>query len=699
MSEFPEFENMNISKEYFSFIKEIYNDYTKYIKQYKVVSSDYMKKLEQLQEKYSIPICDINKNYKKKYSNINTNVIFSITSMIPRIIKQLIDNTELFVNGIDTTIKLLENTVKEKTNIASNYLTKYEESKNNLVKNYKNIDKYKDLYMNSMSNVEDLIYKFYNNNKNNQEDKNKKDKKEKKDKIKNAFDSSIITKDQVSSAVLNSKKLEKQYKGSFEVIELNEKTFNKIAEESTEQMKKLSLELTIKLKDIILDFIVLLKNSFKMPLSEIDTILPKISNFEDNSKYQKFINESYKQNKKLTIAQPQKYKLKCCHEPPTINGKYNINNHIVVTEDGFGELTFIDDTPTFLTIKMISKHFELIDNANIDLKIEGEKVKCKELTLKLLSFTQRPISDNNNVVLSEEEIDQLNDLLDKHHNRVLFLQTLSTFRAKGIFDFPIDIFDLMNEFFNIIINTIVRDKDFHSAKNIIILSQTYYYLDNMKKKIYLQERIKKESLFRSPKFWKDYLEYSIEKEIVKSVKSESINGTLIKENQKESDDMYANMVFAQLVPIADNMIEFGISRKEIKEIIKPIIKHYNMSEQSITIIDDVIHKDSERKSILLNEEIKQLDLKLLYKNRKNFDSCTKLNELIAGSFKNEDEHKDLNNEIYEDIDNNEYPIMNPINDGNEDNLLHDNESRQSEYFINKNSINEGKGNQNQNNNI
>ena len=55
--------------------------------------------------------------------------------------------------------------------------------------------------------------------------------------------------------------------------------------------------------------------------------------------------------------------------------------------------------------------------------------------------------------------------------------------------------------------------------------------------------IKKESLFRSPKFWKDYLEYSIEKEIVKSVKSESINGTLIKENQKESDDMYANMVF------------------------------------------------------------------------------------------------------------------------------------------------------------
>ena len=584
MSEFPEFENMNISKEYFSFIKDIYNDYTKYIKQYKSVTSDYMKKLEQLQE---------------KYSNINTNVIFSITSIIPRIVKQHIDNTELFVNGIDTTIKLLENAIKEKTNIASNYLNKYDESKNNLLKNYKNIDKYKDLYMNSMSNVEDLILKYYNN-KNNQDDKNKKEKKDKKEKIKNAFDLSIITKDQVSSAVLNTKKLEKQYKGSFDLIELSEKTFNKVGEESTEKMKNLSFELIIKLKDIILDFIVLLKNSFKMPLSEIDTVLPKISNFEDNSKYEKFINESYKLNKKVAIAQPQKYKLKCCHEPHMVNGKYNLNNHIVVTEDGFGELTFIDDTPTFLTIKMISKHFELIDNANIDIKLEGEKVKCKELTSKLLSFYQKPISEFN-ILLSDEEIDQLNELLDKHHNRVLFLQSLSTFRAKGIFDFPTDIFNLMNDFFCTIINTIVRDKDFHSAKNIIILSQTYYYLDNKKKKIYLQERIKKETLFKTPKFWKEYLEYSIEKEIVKSVKSESINGTLIKENQKESDDMYANMVFAQLVPIADNMIEFGISRKEIREIIKPIIKHYNMSEQSITIIDDVIHKDSERKSILLNE--------------------------------------------------------------------------------------------------
>ena len=684
-----EVENMNISKEYFSFLKDIYNDYTKFIKQYKSIAHDYMKKLDQLQEKYSLQLSELNQNSKKYYSNINTKFIFSITSIIPRIIKQLIDNIELFVNGIETTIKMLENTIKEKTNIALNYQTKYEESRINLLKNYKNIDKLKDSYMNSMSNCEDLIYKYYSNtnNKNNEDkDKNKKDKKEKKEKYKLSFDLTLITKDQINSAISNSKKLEKQYKNSFESTGICEKEFNKLAEESTEQMKKLSYELVIKLRDIILDFIVLLKNSFKMPLSEIDTVLPKISNNKDNSKYESIINESYKSKKKLSTAKPKKYRLKCFNEPQMIDGKYNTNNHIVLTEDGFEELSFIDDTPTFLTIKELTDNFELIDNENMDLKLEEEKIRTKELSLKLLSFDKNAIGKNS-ILLSEEEIEELNNLLDKHHNRVLFLQTLSTFRAKGVFDFPKDLYDLMIKFFCTIINTIIRDKDFHCAKNIIILSQTYYILDNNNKKRYLQEKIKKEKLFSSSKFWQDYLEFSIEKEIVRSVKSEAINGTLIKENQKEADDMYANMVFAQLVPISDNMIEFGVNRKVIKEIIKPIIKHYNMNEQSITIIDDVIHKDSERKSILLNEEIKQVDLNLLYRNRKNFDSCTRLNEISEYMCdKIEDEHNQVSNfninDIYEDIDSNESPILNAINKDDNEDILHDKESRQSEYFIN-----------------
>ena len=636
-----EVENMNISREYFSFIKDIYVDFAKYIKQCKTVASDYMKKLSQLQEKFSFPLCDLNKS-KKKYTNINTKFIFSITSTVPRIINQLIENIGLSLDGIESTIKMLENTIKEKATIAIKYQDKYDEARSNLLKNYKNIDKFKDLYMNSMSNCEDTILKYHTNNnrlsvkQNEAEEKeknktNKKDKKDKKDKkgikerIKYSFDTSLTTKEQINNLIENSKKLEKQYKSSFESTEIYEKTFNELAEESTKVMKNLSCELTLKLKDIILDFVVLLKNNFKLPLSEIDTVLLEITNFKEKSKYEAIINESCNSNKKLKFAKPKKYKLKCFLQPSTIDGKYNQNNHIAIIEDGFEELSFIDDTPTFLTIKEIAENFELIDIEDTNLKLEEEKIKTRVLSHKLLTFEKAQIGGSS-IMLSEEEINELKNLLDKHHNRVLFLQALSTFRAKGKYDFPLDLYNLMNELFCKVIDTVERNKDFHCAKNVIILSQTYYYLDNGRK-MYMQEKIKEDKLFSSFNFWKEYLEFSIEKEIVRSIKTDTRNGTLIKETQKESDDLYSNIVFAQLVPISDNMIEFGLDRKKIKDIIKPIIKHYNMNEQSITIIDDVIHKNSERKSILLNEEIKQIDVNLLYQNYKNFDSSNKKNNI------------------------------------------------------------------------
>jgi len=634
-----EFENVNISREYFSFIKEVYNDYIKYIKQYKLIAGEYSKKLNQLQEKYSPQLKELNKSNKKKYKNLNSKFIYSLTSTIPKIIVQLIENVQYITNGIESSIKVLETTLNEKTNLALKYQECYDESKANLLKNYKTIDKLKTSYMNSMSSCEDLIYKYFyskniqkeKNKKIKKDKKDKKEKKEKKDKKDKIDLASNITEEQMNNSIANSKKLETQYKNSFESTDILEKNFNASATEYNEKMNQFSWDLLIKLKDTIIDFIVILKNSFKLPLSEIDLILPEICDIDNSTLKEKIVDES---NNKLKNAKPIKYKLKCANQPMTIEGKYNPNNHIVIAEDGFKDLFFIDDLPTFLTLKKFFENFELIDNEEIDLKLEEEKMKGKDLTSKMLSFRENQIG-NSNILLSEEEIDELNNLLDKHYNRVLFLQSLSTFRAKGSYELPIDVFELVYKFFLTIIDKIERDKDFHCAKNIIILSQTYYYLKSGKK-IYLQEKIKDNELFRKDDFWKECLEYTIEKEIVNSVKTDSENGTLIKENQKESDNFYGNIVFAQLVPLSDNMIEFGLDRKKIKEIIKPIIKHYNMNEQSIDVIDDIIHKNCERKSIRLNEEIK------LYSNSiKNFNNA--YNNMV----RNNDDNL---NDIYEDVE-------------------------------------------------
>ena len=47
---------------------------------------------------------------------------------------------------------------------------------------------------------------------------------------------------------------------------------------------------------------------------------------------------------------------------------------------------------------------------------------------------------------------------------------------------------------------------------------------------------------------------------------------------------YNNIVFAQLVPIADNMLEFGVTVDTIKEIIQPVIDYYSISKENAEMI-------------------------------------------------------------------------------------------------------------------
>ena len=93
----------------------------------------------------------------------------------------------------------------------------------------------------------------------------------------------------------------------------------------------------------------------------------------------------------------------------------------------------------------------------------------------------------------------------------------------------------------------------------------------------------------------------------------------------------------------DNSNNYNVDMKKLKELIKTIIKHYNLNEESITIIDDIIHKNNLRKSILLNDEIKQFDVNELYKN---FDVFGTINLNII------DDPNNNNNEKLEDIFNN-----------------------------------------------
>ena len=628
-------DSFDLSKDYYYFIRDTINDYTKYIKQYKLVNISLSKKLSQFQEKFGQNLLDKEK-LKNKYKNFDIKNIYEITSIVPNIVQQLINNFNFVANALDPIIESLDNIFNEKINME--YKLEYESIKNNLNKSYKNIEKNKNIFFNKMNYVEDTIYKYYTNkNKNNQNNIDEKNNK----------NENLITTEQLNTVINDGKKLESQYLSCFDTILDLENSFDEISKKLKLNYSKYSLDLTKKFRIIISDISLILKNNFSEPLNETALMLEKINDFDQKVNIEKIIYDSFRINKLIVKQKPKKYRIKIFKDSIKIKGNKNPKSHINYLEDGLDELTYFEDYPSLNTVNYLYNYFNLVEkDFKLDLKIELEKLQTKNISQQILLYIKKDkneIKDTGNILISKDEIKKLKELLNAHHNRVIFLQDLNTFRAKGAYGIPKDIFDLWNDLFTLMTNTIARDKDFHTAKNLIILSQTYYYLTEENYKYYMFEILKKNDIFRNYKFWEAYIYFSIDNEIIKTIKNDKRNGTLIKKNQKESDDLYGRIVFAQLVSMADNMINFNFDMKKLKELIKPIIKHYNLNEESITIIDDIIHKNNLRKSILLNDEIKQFDVNELYKN---FDVFGSINLNII------DDPNNNNNEKLEDIFNN-----------------------------------------------
>ena len=553
-----EIQNITISTNYFNFIKEIFDDYIKYISNYRIITSEYIKKLTLFQEKSSLKLLG-KEIYNNQYENISKSHIYKITSIVPKIIDKQIENLNLLMTGIESQVNNYDSIMKEKDILLQKFEMMFEEARKDLLKKYREIDNLKDQFMNNMSSTEDLVNNYLN----------------KKD---------STTSEQIKNSIKTSKKIEKDYKNEIKSAKYYEENFQSIYQSSIINIKKIACETSTKMKDTITDFLILLKNSFKMQSSEIDLYLPELSELKEENTFEKIIDNSFSTNKKLVYVKPLKYKLKIFQNQN--NNDILNTNTILNLEDGFDEMPTIKDEIILYIFKTMKENFELIYDNNMDLKIEEEKMRCLNLTEKILTLEENKEKNNNQP--TKKDIDELNSLLDIHSNRVVFLQKLSEYRTKGKFELKAQTFEIFSNLFNTLINTIERDNDFHSIKNAIIISQTYYTKNDDNSKKYLQKTIQNNNIFKSKKFWEEFLEYSISREIVTSVNNDVKNGTFT--NNKESDDKKMNIAFAQILPYADNMIEFGLDKETIQEIIFPIISKYKIDKESIEMIKEIINK-------------------------------------------------------------------------------------------------------------
>ena len=613
-----EVENMNISIEYYDFIKQMYENLTKYIKAYKSETNDYYKKILKIHDKYYPKLSTIKEELKKKLS-IKTNHIISLSSKVPKIINQQIINLKYFISGIEATIKSFDKTLKEKNSMSSKYQSEYDDSRNALIKKYKDIEKSKNTFFSNATQTENLIYKYY---------LSKSTKNEQNSTI--TENSTPVTETQVENSIKTAKKNENDYLNLVKSAKTLEDNFCEISDTSIDNMKRISCEIITKMKDNIVDFLLLLKNCFKLPLSEIDTYLPELIKLDENTKIENIINSTYKKDHGLIQITPEKYNIKLIQKTLNNGNDYESNN-------------MIEEEEILNTIKKMEENFDLIEKDSIGQINSEDKLRCRELTFKLLSFSphikeemnnnttnekenekekdkekenesnKNTDNDNNNIEkekekenktdtsITEEEVDELIKLVEGRDNRYVFLRHLNTFRKYGQFEIPEKEFTIICNIFNKIAEFIKKENDFDSMRNIIILSVTYYKLENQNK-IYIQKILKRNQLFKEKEIWEYYVNSSILNEVQKHL-NKDIKEFDIKDSQKALEKgKYNKIIFSQLMTSVNNMNLFEVSENNIKSIIQTSITYYKIDEESSKILLESISNKNNLELTVIEED-------------------------------------------------------------------------------------------------
>ena len=594
--------DINIPKFVYNKLVQISEIYSKYISGYKTLTKDYIKSLKGIHKVYDEKIKVIKSECgKSKYFDLS--LFFPILNSIPSINSSFVESLQFMINELEKLFDGLQNFMKEKKIIYNKFFKNYNDTKKDLLIKMNDLEREKNNFLQNLSLTEKSISDYYknklkiedyskgHNNANNNE----------KNELKNLFIQNNNLETQMEKSIKESQIIEKNYKLIISNSKLFKKTFFFSSNTTCENIKSISYDIIIEIKNFIQNIIILLKNCFTIPLKDIDAdLLRLIKNKEEYNKKFNNIFENLKEKiNDQFLIEAKKYSLKVFNSD-------NIN-HFIFEDNPNDDSNFIDSDLDYLIAKTMLSSFSFINEKyKINFDLEDEKRTTNKIMSNLLcnienieennekennidnkESTESPEIKNNELLkyVHENDIKQLYKLLNNHHNRAVCIQTLSHFRTSGKFCIPPKVFDIIGKCLLIIIDNVIKDEDYRMKKTAMILSQTYFKMDEKNERYYLQNVIKNHKLFSSMQFWENALDISLKNEIkrVKNIK----NGN---ENKIENDDIekYNDIAFGQIVSLVNSMIDFDINKENIKKIIEPKIEEYKLNEGHKQNIDLVM---------------------------------------------------------------------------------------------------------------
>ena len=336
-----------------------------------------------------------------------------------------------------------------------------------------------------------------------------------------------------------------------------------------QKIKTNMIELSEKAKTDIINIIEIFKNEFNNISISSNEEIQNLQNFDINNKelepkLSKYLNYHIEEDELKDLLHPTKYKINLIDMVNKCNHKIKGTNIQPTKQDLYNIVELF-----------YSYDFNMIDKTQYDMNIEKNKIEIIKKTEKLLGMDLIKNIKTDIEIFPEDEMNNFIDFLFSKEDYLLeFLLCLNFFRTLGNLEFS-------EEQFNIIKIVFCRASDYlseHKNKNLyyhlIILSQTYYKLNNGKK-YFLQEEIKNKEFFLNNEFWIEFIEEMINKELIK-FENQMQNSTKSEEEKSKRKEEVISAYILSLFPSFNN---FNLKKESIDSILLAIVDKYNLTEE------------------------------------------------------------------------------------------------------------------------
>ena len=223
------------------------------------------------------------------------------------------------------------------------------------------------------------------------------------------------------------------------------------------------------------------------------------------------------------------------------------------------------------TILILHNNFKDI-RKDLDMEVEKKKYRLRFLCTKIFKI-------GPGVGFKPEEKSELLEFLNESSFKSYFLVILSRQRTKGRFQRSETLIHDLKEVLEHILEIAEKEKDFDSAKNCIILSQTFYHekKGKKKKKVYLFDYIKNNKWLKDLKFWEGIIEQMIQDEIKKNDNINKRNNLV--ETEEQAKSRLSNIAFSQVLSYSNSMVEFMINKDDINKVVDTFVKKYGVEKE------------------------------------------------------------------------------------------------------------------------